>query len=166
MCIDVNDEELRRIENWFRENHKFLTTVESCTGGLLAGRITDISGSSDIFRQGFVTYCDEAKHRLVQVKSETLKRYTAVSAQTAAEMAEGGEAAAGADACLSVTGYAGPPCGPEDTSVGLVYIGCRFLGETAVRELHLTGDRCEIRKQAVEEALRFLEERMANAGVW
>ncbi len=156
----MRDEALRRLQDWFRQNHKLLTTVESCTGGLLAGRITDISGSSDIFRQGYITYCDEAKHQLVQVSTETLAKYTAVSPQTASEMARGGAAAAGADACLSVTGYAGPPYAPEDTSVGLVYIGCYFQGSTTVKELHLTGSRRQIREAAVEEALRLLESRI------
>lgn len=154
----ITDDHLKKILDWFRRKKLFLTTVESCTGGLLAGRITDIPGSSDVFHQGFVTYCDDAKHQLVQVKEETLEKYTAVSPQTAEEMARGGAEAAKADACLSVTGYAGPPSCPGDTSVGLVYVGCFFLGETRVREFHFSGNRREVREAAVEAALRLLEE--------
>lgn len=154
----MTDERVSKILDWFRQNRVFLTTVESCTGGLLAGRITDIPGSSDVFHQGFITYCDEAKHRMVHVKKETLEMYTAVSAQTAEEMALGGARAAGAAACLSVTGYAGPPSGPEDVSTGLVYVGCFFQGEVTVKELHLSGSRREIREAAVEEALQLLEQ--------
>lgn len=154
----MTDCNLAEILNWFRREGKLLTTVESCTGGLLAGRITDIPGSSDVFHQGFITYCDAAKHQLVHVKKETLEKYTAVSAPTAEEMARGGAKTAGADVCLSVTGYAGPPSGPEDTSVGLVYIGCFFQGQATVKELHLTGSRREVRDAAVEEALCLLKE--------
>ncbi len=88
-----------------------VTTVESCTGGMIAAALTDVSGSSEVFKRGFVTYCDEAKHEMVGVRTETLEKYTAVSAQTAAEMAEGGAKTARADCCLSVTGYAGSDMG-------------------------------------------------------
>lgn len=141
-----------------------LTTVESCTGGMIAARLTDVPGSSAVFKQGFVTYCDEAKHRLVGVKRSTLKNYTAVSAQTAAEMAKGGAAAAGADAAVSVTGYAGPadPDGKEE--VGLVYIGCRVGRKTWVKECHFPGDRQAVREQAVRQALALLYRHLPEAG--
>ncbi len=88
-----------------------VTTVESCTGGMIAAALTDVPGSSEVFKRGFVTYCDEAKHEMVGVRKKTLKKYTAVSAQTAVEMAEGGARAARADYCVSVTGYAGSDTG-------------------------------------------------------
>lgn len=170
MGMTMSDTELAKLLDCLRQRGQTVTTVESCTGGLLAGRITDIPGSSDVFRQGFVTYCDEAKRRLVNVRRDTLERYTAVSEQTAGEMAAGGAAQAGAQACLSVTGYAGsamedgkaqadsseePDDSPEET--GLVYIGCYYLGNVRVRELHLKGSRRQIREQAVDAALRLLE---------
>ena len=99
-----NDAKLAALLDVLRRRRETVTTVESCTGGLLAGRITDIPGSSDVFHQGFITYCDEAKARLVGVSRDTLDKYTAVSSQTAREMARGGAKSAGADACLSVTG--------------------------------------------------------------
>lgn len=160
-----------------------VTTVESCTGGMVAAALTDVPGSSEVFKRGFVTYCDEAKHEMVGVRMETLERYTAVSAQTAAEMAEGGARTARADCCLSVTGYAGSDMGdaqeeqkakpdkllkPEKSAkdeaggepVGLVYIGCHVCGETEVKELHLTGTRAQIRAQARDEALVLLREKL------
>ncbi len=163
-----------------------VTTVESCTGGMVAAALTDVPGSSEVFKRGFVTYCDEAKHEMVGVRKETLEKYTAVSAQTASEMAEGGARAAKADCCLSVTGYAGSDMGetgkdgtavtdelgnagdrpkregPADASepVGLVYIGCHVCGETVVRELHLTGTRAQIRAQARDEALALLKRKI------
>lgn len=156
----MTDESVRALLDLLRTRGETITTVESCTGGLLAGRITDIPGSSEVFRRGFITYCDEAKAQMVDVKEETLAAYTAVSPQTAEEMALGGASKAGASACLSVTGYAGPPSGPEDTLVGLVYIGCFYGGSVSVRELHLSGSRRQIRQEAVEEALKLLQEQL------
>ncbi len=134
-----------------------VTTVESCTGGMIAAALTDVPGSSEVFKRGFVTYCDEAKHEMVGVRTETLEKYTAVSVQTAAEMAEGGAKTAKADCCVSVTGYAGPDSGSGEP-VGLVYVGCHVCGETEVKELHLTGTRAQIRVQARDEALALLQE--------
>ena len=83
-----NDAKLAALLDVLRRRRETVTTVESCTGGLLAGRITDIPGSSDVFHQGFITYCDEAKARLAGVSRDTLAKYTAVSSQTAREMAQ------------------------------------------------------------------------------
>ena len=128
-----------------------MTAVESCTGGMIAAAVTSVPGSSVILKQSYVTYCDEAKHSMVGVRRETLRRYTAVSRQTAGEMAVGGAKKAAADLCLSVTGYAGPASGDED--VGLVYIGCSYSGKTWVRECHFSGDRASVRKSACAQAL-------------
>lgn len=138
------------------ERQMTVTTVESCTGGLIASAITSVPGSSAVFEQGYVTYCDRAKQELVGVKKKTLERYTAVSAATAEEMALGGARQAGADCCLSVTGYAGPPSGCGEM-VGLVYIGCCVGGHVKVREFHFSGDRSEIREQSKNQALLFLK---------
>ena len=98
---------------------------------------------------------------MVGVSIDTLKAFTAVSRQTAGEMARGGALAARADACLSVTGYAGPPSGPEDR-VGLVYVGCFYRDAVQVKELHLQGGRRQIREASVEEALGLLELALAS----
>ena len=135
-----------------------VTTVESCTGGLLSATLVDVSGASDVFYQGVVTYANEAKVRLVGVKEATLQAHGAVSEETAREMAEGGAKAANADAALSVTGIAGPGGGTKEKPVGLVYIGCCVNGKTIVKKNLFTGNRREVREQAVETALKLLLE--------
>lgn len=139
-----------------KELHWTVTTVESCTGGMVAASITSVAGSSAVLHQGFVTYCDEAKHDLVGVRKKTLRKYTAVSKETAREMAKGGRKKAKAQCAVSVTGYAGPPTGAEDETVGLVYIGCSIPGKTKVKKYHFQGDRNEIRQQACQAALSLL----------
>lgn len=138
---------------------KTVTTVESCTGGMIAASLTSVAGSSAVFKQGYITYCDHAKRKMIGVKKKTLKKHTAVSAETAAEMAAGGAKAAGADCCVSITGYAGPPSGNGE-EVGLVYIGCCVNGKVKVKECHLEGSRDEIRGQARENALQYLKKQI------
>ena len=124
-----------------------ITTAESCTGGMVASSIVNISGASDIFK--------EAKERILGVKHATLEEYKAVSAETAAEMAEGALRISKADVSVSVTGVAGPSR-EDDKPVGLVYIGCCYKGETHVKECDLSGDRHTIRCQSTKEALKFV----------
>ncbi len=133
-----------------------LTCAESCTGGLLSGRIINVAGVSDVYRAGFVTYADAAKRTLLGVGEATLKQFGAVSPQTAREMAEGAAVAAGADAALAVTGIAGPGGGTPEKPVGLVYIACTVKGKTRVKECRFSGSRRQIRDASVEEALRLL----------
>ena len=137
-----------------------VTTVESCTGGLLSGTLVDVAGVSDVFNQAFVTYANEAKHSLVGVNQETLDSYGAVSEETAREMAEGGAKAAKADACLSVTGIAGPDGGTAEKPVGLVYIGCQVNGNTVVERNVFSGTRREVREQSVLAALKLLKKQL------
>lgn len=106
-----------------RECGLTLATAESCTGGLIGGRITSVSGSSDVYLGGAVTYSNELKMKMLGVKKETLDKFGAVSRETAAEMAEGIRRESGADIAVSVTGIAGPGGGTETKPVGLVYIG-------------------------------------------
>lgn len=146
------------IVNLLKAADMTLTTVESCTGGLLSGRIINVSGASEVFKEGFVTYSNRAKRKLAGVKKSTLKEYTAVSEETAREMAEGGRKAAEADACISVTGIAGPEGGTEGKPVGLVYIGCCIQGKTVVRKYQFTGNRQKVREYAVVSALVLLRE--------
>lgn len=137
-----------------------LTTAESCTGGLLAGRIMNVAGASNVYREGYITYSNDAKERLLGVKRETLMQYGAVSAQTAEEMARGAAKAAGADAALSVTGIAGPAGGTPEKPVGLVYVGCYVKGHVRVEEFHFTGNRDKNREFAVARALTLLREEL------
>ncbi|MDE7058182.1 MAG: nicotinamide-nucleotide amidohydrolase family protein, partial [Lachnospiraceae bacterium] len=97
-----------------KEQKMTVTTVESCTGGMLSARLTDVAGASLVFKSGFVTYSNKAKRKFIGVKKMTLKKHTAVSEQTAYEMARGGAVLTGADTCVSVTGYAGPDSGEEE----------------------------------------------------
>jgi PncC family amidohydrolase len=146
------------VVNKLKDAGMTVTTVESCTGGLLSATLVDVSGASDVFYQGVVTYANEAKVRLVGVKEATLQAHGAVSEETAREMAEGGAKAANADAALSVTGIAGPGGGTKEKPVGLVYIGCYVNGKTIVKKNLFTGNRREVREQAVETALKLLLE--------
>lgn len=139
-----------------KEQKMTVSTVESCTGGLISALLTDVPGASEVFRQGFVTYSDRAKRKMVGVKKSTLKKYTAVSEQTAKEMAKGGAFMAESDVCVSVTGYAGPDGGENGDPVGLVYIGCCVQDHVYVEEYHFAGDRASVRKQAVIHALTLL----------
>lgn len=143
-----------------KEAEMTVTTVESCTGGLLSGTLVDVSGASDVFKQGFVTYANEAKVSLAGVKETTLEAYGAVSEQTAREMAEGGARAAKADAALSVTGIAGPGGGSAEKPVGLVYIGCYVNGNTVVERNVFSGSRREVREQSVLAALALLKKQL------
>ena len=143
-----------------KEKKMTVTTVESCTGGLLSGTIVDVSGASDVFMQGFVTYANEAKVSLVGVKETTLESYGAVSEQTAREMAEGGARVANADACLSVTGIAGPGGGSDEKPVGLVFIACHVNGNTVVKRNIFSGTRREVREQSVLAALKLLKKQL------
>ena len=130
-------------------------TAESCTGGMVASQIVSIAGASEVFENGFITYCDQAKERLLQVSPQTLAAHTAVSAETAAEMASGCAKAGRADLALSVTGLAGPGGGTPSRPVGLVYIGCYYRERVLVQEYRFSGSREEIRCQAAAAALQL-----------
>lgn len=139
------------------ERHYTVTTAESCTGGMIAGTIVNAAGASEVLNEGYITYSNEAKERLVGVSHETLERFGAVSEQTAREMAEGAARAAGADAALSATGIAGPGGGTEEKPVGLVYIGCTLNGKTEVKKCRFDGNRMENRLHTVKTALEMLQ---------
>ncbi|MDW2797559.1 competence/damage-inducible protein A [Clostridium boliviensis] len=132
-----------------------VTTAESCTGGLIAGRLVNVPGASEVFREGFITYSNKAKRKYLDVSKSTLKKYGAVSEQTAKEMATGVVFATDADACVAVTGIAGPDAEGEKP-VGLVYIACYMKDKVKVEEYHFKGNREKIREQTVVKALDFL----------
>lgn len=133
------------IFNLLRERNLTLTTAESCTGGLLSKMITDIPGSSEIFKYGFVTYSNEAKQKMLGVSKQTLEKYGAVSIETAKEMAVNAKEIANADYSVSITGIAGPDGGTEKKPVGLVYIGLSYNNEFYVRKTLTMGVRQRIR---------------------
>lgn len=133
-----------------------VTTAESCTGGLLAARLVNVSGASEVFREGFITYSNKAKRKILDVSKSTLKKYGAVSEQAAKEMATGGVFATDSDVCIAVTGIAGPDGGTEEKPVGLVYIACYMKDQVKVEEFHFKGNREKIREQTVVQALDLL----------
>ncbi len=141
-----------------------ITCAESCTGGMIASLLVNVPGVSEILMESYVTYSNEAKHRLLGVEQEALSEYGAVSKQVAFQMAEGAARAAGADAAIAVTGIAGPGGGTAQKPVGLVYIGTYLCGNIRVTENHFLGERYEIRKQAAEAALLQLTAQLTEQG--
>lgn len=133
-----------------------VTTAESCTGGLLAGTLVGVPGVSEVFREGFVTYSNKAKRKLLDVSKSTLKKYGAVSAQTAKEMAKGGVFATDVDICVAITGLAGPDGATPEKPIGLVYIACYMNDKVHVEEFRFKGDRQKIRERSVVQALDVL----------
>lgn len=136
-----------------KQNHLTMSTAESCTGGMIAARMVNVSGVSDVFMEGMVTYSNEAKMRLLGVREETLASCGAVSEETAREMAEGGARAGGTDLCVSTTGIAGPEGGTPLKPVGLVYMACCLKGKTTVKRYQFKGNRDKVREQAMMKAL-------------
>ncbi len=133
-----------------------LCAAESCTGGFVAERITSVPGASACFEGGFVTYSNAAKTRLIGVPEELIAKHGAVSSETARAMAEGAREKLGTDMSVAITGIAGPTGGTPDKPVGTVYIAVAREGKTSVRTFLFSGTRHRIRRQAVEEALRFV----------
>ena len=136
-----------------------IATAESCTGGLIAGAITEIAGSSAVFDRGFVTYTNETKEAMLGVPKALLDTVGAVSAEVAEAMAMGALAASGADVAVAVTGIAGPGGATATKPVGRVYIGVAVRGgEAEAREHTFAGDRHAVRMQTVEGALERLRD--------
>ena len=157
----MGDESLRalaeRVLARCRARHWRLALAESCTGGMVAAALTDIAGSSDVVERGFVTYADAAKIEMLGVPAETIARHGAVSAETAAAMAEGALAHAPVDRAVAVTGIAGPGGGSHDKPVGLVWFAVAHLGAPAATERQVfAGDRAAIRAAAARRALELL----------
>ncbi|MCX7751059.1 MAG: CinA family protein [Candidatus Bipolaricaulota bacterium] len=133
-----------------------LAVAESCTGGLLAGRITDVPGASAYFRGGIVAYSNEAKVSLLGVPPEVLRTRGAVSPECARAMAAGARERFGATHALAVTGIAGPGGGTPEKPVGLVYIALASPDGMWAEEHRFSGGRAEVRRQACDAALTLL----------
>jgi nicotinamide-nucleotide amidase len=134
-----------------------IATAESCTGGLLAHYLTSISGSSNYFIQGIVSYSNKAKEDLLNVKHSTLETYGAVSEQTSHEMAVGIRSNASVDIGVSTTGIAGPSGGTGEKPIGLVYIGIASKYNIQVKKYNLTGNRLENKETTCYEALKLIK---------
>lgn len=142
---------------------KTLAVAESCTGGLIGMRLTDVPGSSAYFVEGCITYSNEAKVRTLGVSAETVETFGAVSAETAEAMAQGIRQRASSDYGIAVTGIAGPDGGSEEKPVGTVYIGYSDAGETRSIKFVLPGDRYLIRWRSSQAALDYLRRRILKA---
>ncbi len=164
--IYSTDEEERLEEvvvKLLKEKELTLCTAESCTGGMVASHIVNVTGASDVFKAGFVTYANKAKRKYLGVNKNTLKKYTAVSEEVAKEMAKGGVFETDADICVSVTGLAGPD-GMGDKPAGLVYVGCYYKDRFIVEEHHFQGNRTKIRTLATVRALDLVRRCILNDG--
>lgn len=135
-----------------------ISTAESCTGGLLAGRIINVPGVSENYKSGYITYSNKSKRKILGVKKSTLEKYGAVSKQCAEEMVRGIHAVNKADVAIATTGIAGPDGGTKEKPVGLVYIACYVCGEVTVKEYHFSGNRAKIRETTVASALTLARE--------
>lgn len=140
------------------EMSQTLATAESCSGGLVAHRVTNVSGASAYFLGGVVAYSNKAKTELLGVVEGDLEQYGAVSAAVAQQMAEGVRAQFGADWGIGVTGIAGPSGGTPGKPVGLVYIGVAGSEETMVTRNEFSGGRIGIKEQTAQRALEMLGE--------
>lgn len=139
------------------ENKLTIATAESCTGGLLSSKLTDVSGSSEYVKLNFVTYANEAKHKILGVSWDILNNFGAVSEECAEAMANGLYEATNCDIALCTTGIAGPTGGTQEKPVGLVYISMRYKGIVTVKEVKLspTLPRIEMKEQFANQALKL-----------
>lgn len=153
-CISVAPADAQRLVTALKEKHLTIAAAESCTGGRIAAAITAVPGSSNVFPGGVVTYCDEAKNRLLEVPTMLLETQGAVSEPVAWAMARGAARIFETDLAISVTGLAGPD-GDGEHPVGTVFLGLYAQGETVVEQHCFTGDREEIQNQATQRALKI-----------
>lgn len=156
MYLSCNDNLESAVIKALREKGLTVFCAESCTGGLIAKRLTDVSGASSVVYGGVVSYVNDVKMNILGVKKETIGVFTEVSEQCAREMAEGARRISGADIGLSTTGYASAGDGVPADMVGTVYVGISDSYGTNTYRLHLEGDRNEVRQGAVNELLDML----------
>ena len=138
------------------EQNLSISVAESCSGGLLAGRLINYPGISKVFKEGFITYSNESKINTLGVDYKILSKYGAVSEEVAKQMAKGAADRAKSDVALSITGIAGPDGGTDEKPVGLVYIGLYLLGEVKVMKMDSWGSRDNVRRRSVSQALDML----------
>ena len=156
----INIEKISLISQKLTDKKLIIATAESCTGGLIAHTFTNISGSSDFFDRGIVSYSDDAKMQLLDVDEELLIKYGAVSRQVAESMAKGVRINSNVDIGISTTGIAGPTGGTKEKPVGLVYIGISTKNYTRVEKFLFKGCRLENKEKTCKEALSMLLEEL------
>ena len=147
-----------KIVRLLTERKQTLAVAESCTGGYISHRLTNVPGASAIFSAGLVTYSNEAKQKFLGVRAETLALHGAVSEAVAAEMAQGARRAGGTDYAVAVTGIAGPGGGTTEKPVGTVFIGVASASETRVFRRFNPGERLAFKQLTSQQALEYLEE--------
>lgn len=147
-----------------RARSLMIATAESCTGGLIAGALTAIAGSSDVVAGGFVTYSNDMKMRVLDVPEAMLRDHGAVSEEVARAMAEGAQRASAAPVTVAVTGIAGPGGATPDKPVGLVHFACHFSGQTHAMHHVFAGDRQSVREQTVICALQMVSDIARQSG--
>lgn len=157
------DETLERaVVELLSKNGLSITAAESCTGGLVCGKIVNVSGASEVFRGGYITYSNKQKKNVIGVKKSTLEKYGAVSEQVAAEMAKGALEVSKADVAISTTGIAGPGGGTPEKPVGLVYIGCAVKNKVFVERFQFSGSRNKVRESTVVAALSMVRKYVSS----
>lgn len=146
-----------KLGKFLTENHLTIATAESCTGGLLSSKLTDVSGSSEYVKLNFVTYANEAKHKILNVSWDILNNFGAVSEQCAQAMAEGLQKATNCDVALCTTGIAGPTGGTKEKPVGLIYISIKYKNIVTVKEIKLPPNtpRIKMKEEFANHALKF-----------
>lgn len=147
-----------RIAELLEKKNIKVSTAESCTGGLVAAALVNVAGISNWFEEGYVTYSNTAKQKLLGVDKDTLEQFGAVSEQTARQMAIGAAKAAGCQAAVATTGIAGPDGGTDEKPVGLVYIGAVVRDDIVIEKHIFKGDRADVRTQSTQAALELLEQ--------
>ena len=162
----TTNEKARAVLEAYRKAGVMVVTAESCTGGLIAGALTDIAGSSDVVERGFVTYSYESKTELLGVPASMIAEHGAVSEPVARAMAEGALAASRAQISIAVTGVAGPGGGTLEKPVGLVHLACARKGAQTRHRRMAYGDlgRDSIRRATIETALDMLLDQTAEPG--
>lgn len=153
-------DKVKELVEALKKSGRTLATAESCTGGLLGKRITDVSGSSAVYPGGVISYSNAVKNRLLGVSQDDLDRFGAVSEPVARQMAQGVRLAIESELGVGITGIAGPKSDGTGKPVGLVYIAVSDDAGTVVREHHFSGTRAQIRRQSADAAAALVLERL------
>ena len=155
---------LKKVSNLLKEKNLKVATAESCTGGLIAHTLTNISGSSDYFDRGIVSYSNKAKTELLGVSQEIIKKYGSVSKQVVKVMAEGVRLKSNVDIGVATTGIAGPTGGTKEKPVGLVFIAISTVQGTYIRRYKFSGNRLQNKELTCNAALLMILEHIKNEG--
>ena len=153
---------VEKISSELTKRKKKIATAESCTGGLIAHTLTNISGSSNFFERGIVSYSNNSKIQLLDIDKKLIRKYGAVSPEVATAMAEGIRIKSDVDIGLSTTGIAGPTGGSAEKPVGLVYIGISTKKVTIVKKYNFSTDRLENKKRTCKKALELLYQQIKD----